>query len=294
MKVEKGPEQLLFTTLRIETPSSVGTGFIVVHEWVSPRVGGKIGGRFLITNKHVIGNTNSGRFKLTNTSNDGQNPSLGQSISLTVGSEDWKRWTGHPSDDIDIAALPMEPVLSRLSDKKDSFFFRTIGTDMIVGQDILEDIQAIEDIIFVGYPNGIYDKVNNLPIVRKGITATPVNVDYEGRPIFLIDASVFPGSSGSPVFIYNAGSWRTKKRTVLSGYRLLFVGVLAKVYCQEVDGSLHFRDIPTGIRPVVKTREMIDLGIVYKAHTVLETIEHFLHGYGDLLPEGAQTGILGA
>ena len=39
MKVETLAEQLLFATLRIEATQSVGTGFIVQHEWGKGRKG---------------------------------------------------------------------------------------------------------------------------------------------------------------------------------------------------------------------------------------------------------------
>ena len=49
MKVETAAEQLLFSTLRIETESSVGTGAIVNHRWSEDAEG-----PFLVTNKHVV------------------------------------------------------------------------------------------------------------------------------------------------------------------------------------------------------------------------------------------------
>ena len=88
--------------------------------------------------------------------------------------------------------------------------------------DTTPDIGLIEDVLFVGYPNGMFDKANNLPVARRGITATPATVDYGGRPVFLIDASVFPGSSGSPVFLYNVGGWRSTTAFV-AGDRILFL-----------------------------------------------------------------------
>mgnify|MGYP003291781313 CR=1 FL=1 len=46
-----------------------------------------------------------------------------------------------------------------------------------------------------------YDKKNNLPLVRTGTIASHPRKDFNGLPQFVIDAQVFPGSSGSPVFI---------------------------------------------------------------------------------------------
>ena len=57
------------------------------------------------------------------------------------------------------------------------------------------------NVSFIGYPNSLYDPASFLPILRSGTISTHPMVDYEGRPQFLIDAQVFPGSSGSPVFV---------------------------------------------------------------------------------------------
>ena len=127
----------------------------------------------------------------------------------------------------------------------------------------------------MGYPNGIYDTANLLPVFRRGITATPPQVDYNDRPVFLVDASVFPGSSGSPVFIYNLGGYGTRKG-FQSGTRIFFLGIIAEVYFRKEEGTLEFKSIPTARVPVVKTREMLDLGIVFKAGTVVETVRNLL------------------
>lgn len=59
----------------------------------------------------------------------------------------------------------------------------------------------MESVEFIGYPEGLYDSVNCLPIARRGMMATLGYIDYEGKPEFLIDATVLTGSSGSPVFM---------------------------------------------------------------------------------------------
>ena len=274
MKIETGAEQLLFSTLRIETLSSVGTGFIVQH----PLKDGQ--GLFLITNKHVIESTKEGRLTLTRLRMEGESavPDLGQSEPVQLTGDGWK-WTGHPSVDVDITAMPLVPLLEALGKMGKKVFVKSVPTNIIPDQKALEELDAVEEILFIGYPNNVYDRVNNLPICRKGITATHSCVDYENKPIFLVDASVFPGSSGSPVFIYNVGGWTGRHGMTVSS-RILFLGVLSAVLYRQGDGSLEFRDIPTAIKPVVHTQEMIDLGIVFKARTVVETIEHLLRQYG--------------
>ena len=203
-----------------------------------------------------------------------QELSLWKTTSITLRHDDWK-WTGHPSADIDIAMLPF--ICSDHLDRSvRTRYGRCIQTDIVPKQNEIADFDAIDDVLFVGYPSGIYDQVNHVPISRKGITATPLALDYEGKPIVLIDASVFPGSSGSPVFIYKSGDWTTRKGEIRYGPSIFLVGVLSGGFFCDTDGSIKLEDIPTSVMPTVNAQEMIDLGVVYKARTVVETIEHLI------------------
>lgn len=60
-------------------------------------------------------------------------------------------------------------------------------------------IDVTSDIIIASYPKGFYDKVNKFPIVKSGIVASAWGADFNGLPIFQIDAQLFPGSSGGLV-----------------------------------------------------------------------------------------------
>jgi hypothetical protein len=130
---------------------------------------------------------------------------------------------------------------------------------------------------FIGYPNGIYDEHNLLPIVRRGITATPPAADYEGKRQVLIDASVFPGSSGSPVFVWDprgVASHETGGRIV--GRSLYLLGVLSAVFFQEDTGRIEQVTIPTRQEPVAIFNRTIDIGVVLKASLIMETVEDAL------------------
>ena len=92
----------------------------------------------------------------------------------------------------------------------------------------------------------------------------------------VVDASVFPGSSGSPVFIYNSGSFTKKGQGLFAGSRIYFIGIVAAVFHRNEINQLVSIPIPTVNQPASFTREMIDLGIVFKSNTVIETIEQFI------------------
>lgn len=277
MQVETVAEQLLFSTLRIQAifangTESIGTGSIVNH-----KSGERLEEPFLVTNFHVVKDTVGGQvtFTLADGLAEGAGPLLGESIGHSIGPAAWN-WVPHPKNDVDIAVLALAPSLNYLDSINRPPFIRGIPTTFVPSSTDIEEFDAMEDIVFIGYPNGIYDHANNLPIIRKGITATPVTVDYNAESAFLIDASVFPGSSGSPVFLHRHGSWPTRTGTVVGGERIHFLGVLSSVYYREEQGSLELREIPTAVKPIPTSKEMIDLGVVQKAHTVVETIEHFI------------------
>ena len=88
-----------------------------------------------------------------------------------------------------------------------------------------------------------------------------------------MDASVFPGSSGSPVFLYNVGTFYRKDGTTVVGSRVLFLGVIASVFYREDTGRIEMITVPTSAVPVAVFQQMINLGVVFKARTVIETAE---------------------
>jgi hypothetical protein len=269
MEVTSIAEQLLFTTVRIEakTPAErrIGTGFIfnyILKDKNYP---------FLVTNKHVVSGAYEGL--LTFIKSDGQKPLLGESYILEI--EDFeKMWFGHKESDIDVTVTPFAPILKSIHNQGGSIFFKAIPNNLVPNEETLKELDAIEEVLFIGYPCGIWDEKNLLPIVRRGITATPVYIDFNGKKQFLIDASVFPGSSGSPVFIYNPGIyWDKKSGSTVVGHRLFFLGILSEVFQMEDTGEII---IPTTTRPIIKLRQLADLGVVFKAQTIIEVIESFL------------------
>ena len=116
--------------------------------------------------------------------------------------------------------------------------------------------------------------------MRRGTTATPISIDFQGLKQFLIDASVFPGSSGSPVFILNIGMYTNKDGTTNVSSRLLFLGTVASVFFKQDVNEIKMITQPVVDRPVAISKQMIDLGIVFKAETVVETIQSFLSKNG--------------
>ena len=149
-------------------------------------------------------------------------------------------------------------------------YFRSIPTSIFADSSRIEAFEPLEEIIFVGYPIGLYDERNLLPITRQGITATHPGIDYQGRPIFLIDASVFPGSSGSPVFLHKPGLSLDGQQLSLTRSNVL-LGVVAESMALQDTSAVE--QLAQQGEQIVRFSQMIDIGVVFKARTIVETMK---------------------
>ncbi|EKF9518765.1 trypsin-like peptidase domain-containing protein [Vibrio cholerae] len=270
MEVKSLSENMLFVTVRVDTVDvngngGSGTGFIFAHNYNGNEV------LSIVTNKHVIAGAVKGG--ITFIKQDSGKPKLGESFRIDFDNfENW--WSGHPDKDVDIAVMPLVPLLEFMKANHNvDVFFKSISSENIPTAADIAEIDALEEVVFVGYPNGIWDNKNYTPIIRKGTTATPYALDFEGSKKFIIDASVFGGSSGSPLFLLNSGTYTRKDGRTVVGSRFFFLGVVAAVFFKRSVNDIVSLPIPTSSKHVVIDQEMIDLGIVYKAETVVEAIE---------------------
>jgi len=156
-----------------------------------------------------------------------------------------------------------------------------LDTSMLASPDTMNSIGVgVGSQVFVlGYPAAIFDPRNVSPVLRVGVISTDpkegFNFNDELRRLmgfpehvngFLVDANVYPGSSGSLVVVdpsvvkcdcQPANSQTTKHPE----NRLRILGIVA--------GSIPMYD------PSLKSFERIGLGIVYSADTIREVINSF-------------------
>jgi len=267
MKLLSQGRRLLFSTVRIETksvagaPVGAGTSFVFCDP--DSLTGHEL---FLVSNKHMIESAWIAYLFFTSCDADCQ-PSVGSPFFLQLEGFS-SLWHGHPDPNVDITVMPLSWQLDLIAkDGKRAFLTPISPADVPTDQE-LEGIDVASPVVFVGYPNGMFDQKNYTPIVRQGFIATPPELDYGGAPVFLIDASIFPGSSGSPVFSY-AHSWDGN----IASAKLL--GVISAVYTQLTDGQIEWRPAPTDVVPVPSINQMIDLGVVFKARLIREVIADF-------------------
>lgn len=101
------------------------------------------------------------------------------------------------------------------------------------------------------------------------MTATPPYIDFDGRPEFIIDCACFPGSSGSPVLLYNAGTHVQKDGNLAIGPRIKLLGILWGGPQYSALGVIQAVPIPTAVQHVAVARIPNNLGFCVKAEQLL-------------------------
>lgn len=183
---------------------------------------------YLITNWHVV----SGRNPKTNQVMDptGLTPdalliwhngkqlgSWSRKKEALYDEKGTRRWLEHKEKgrDVDVVALPLQ----------------NTGDDITLYQfDLsLANVNMVPEVAMpvsiIGFPLG-FTSAGFFPIWKTGHIASEPTLDYQGEPLFLIDATTRGGMSGSPVVLRSTGPYKTKDGNMaISSNMTLFLGV---------------------------------------------------------------------
>lgn len=260
-------EQLIHSTARLLTfdannISNAGTGFFFQF-----RVADEATVPLLITNRHMLENMVAAKLCLTQSDED--KPKYGAYEEYTIVNLQ-ALVVYHPEQAVDLAAIYLGGIVNDMTSKgKRPYYVVSRQEDLPSAADIAS-MTSFEEILMLGYPNGLWDSKNNLPLARRGYTATPYALDYEGRKEFVIDAACFPGSSGSPVYLYSSGPFATRTALVM-GSRCKLLGLLYAGPVQSQQGKLEIVSIPTAQQQVVPVSQSpVHLGFCIKAAEILK------------------------
>jgi hypothetical protein len=159
-------------------------------------------------------------------------------------------WVAHPDEQIDLCAFDASEIRGSLATQMSGpAYFMALGWNTVLPESELPSLKAAEPVIMPGYPVGLYDERNHLPLIRSGHTASHPAIDYGGQPIGVIDIAAWTGSSGSPVMIPKASE---------DGKNIL-LGVLANVEELDLGDAISPVETPVGLGYYVKARELITL-----------------------------------
>lgn len=268
-------QSLFFTTTMIEAfndhgNNAVGTGFFWRHQLGTNSVCD-----FIVTCRHVVAGFTNAVFSFV-ASKDGK-PSLGNKCQHTCINFDRLTFF-HPNSNIDITLIPLKPIVDSLRDAGVIPYYVAFAEDAIPTQEQVKELSAIQPIVFVGYPSGIRDESNFIPVCRRGIAATPYVLNFSGLPLFLIDASVFPGSSGSPVLAYDE-VLAPRDGMLVARSRSYLLGIVSSAYFRQEDGEVRFVRTPSQFRPVVNQKQYLNIGTVIKVSAVKDSVAAFFKAH---------------
>lgn len=225
----------------------------------------------IVTNKHVVKNAVKGSFTLTFKKNDGT-PDIGNHEVIEVFSLQ-RLVINHPKDEVDLVAIPIAPILLNGTRPGKQYFHLALRKENIASAGLLASLSPMEEVVMLGYPNGLWDSKHNMPIVRRGITATHARLPWNGRPEFLIDAACFPGSSGSPVFLANRGSYASSNGGVTLGTRFALLGTLWGGPELTRTGEVVTVEVPTDTKSFSVGTIPMNLGFVIQAEELIHLEE---------------------
>jgi len=196
-------------------PIGVATGFIV----------SKNGSSYLVTNWHVVtGRNPTDGLPLFDTWTADprrlrvwfHGVQLGSWVAHDVELVDdsgRRRWLEHRlGRQVDVVAIPLlTPPDTRVYD-----------IDLALADfDLM--IYPSEAVSIIGFPKGL-TSAGRLPIWKTGHIASDIDIDWEGKPAFLIDATTKGGMSGSPVIAKRVCIYQTSHGNVI-GNAVRFLGV---------------------------------------------------------------------
>lgn len=159
---------------------------------------------FLVTNGHVVRDEEKGilpdllRLRLHRDPNDLTNNGDYDVALYAEGQPLWKTPPAHPGADVALLRLNRAEMTS-------TFFIKALSAGNFLPERYV--LHPGEDIFVMGYPLGFYDDRHNLPVFRNAMIASVHGVPFKGLPLFLTDANLHPGTSGSPVITKPKSTW---------------------------------------------------------------------------------------
>lgn len=253
-------EKMMFNTVKlVASDGSSGTGFFYnfsVNDKIYPTI---------ITNKHVVNNNPNEimtfyvHLKTGDCSSD-------ESYNVTYASN----WIFHSSKDLCFCFInPLFEEVKKFTCK--DVFYIANDDSIVATQQKLDELSALEELVMVGYPIGLWDSKNNFPIFRRGYTASHPATDFNKNGIGLVDMACFPGSSGSPIYILNENGYSDKNgNTYLGRSRVILLGVLYAGPEYNAQGDIIVKTIPTQQKIQTTTPIMINLGYYVKSNELNE------------------------
>lgn len=239
---------VLITQMQGGQPVGTATGFFYES-------GGNV---YLVTNRHVVidekANVRPDSLRLRlHVSPDDTTKNVDFDVPLYKNENAmWHVHPTYPKPPIDVAVVTVDQAAL----KKDHFF-KVLSSATFLPEKLV--IVPGEDVMVIGFPRGVSDVQNNLPLIRNTMIASAYGVPFQGQPMFLIDANLHPGTSGSPVVTKPKNAWQDTDGNLgfYTGTPMYLLGVHSATLSVKVQGA----------------DEALGLGAVWYAAVIQEIID---------------------
>jgi S1-C subfamily serine protease len=179
---------------------------------------------FLVTNQHVVRDDvkniipDTLRLHLHTDPNDISKNADFDAPLYNGAQRLWKIHATHPEADIAVLKLDKAAVTGR-------FVVKAWSSQAFLPKQYPLDPGV--DVFIMGYPLGFYDDKHNLPIFRNAMIASSYGTPFQNLPLFLTDANLHPGTSGSPVITKPKSTWVDDKgnTSIVTGTTYYLLGV---------------------------------------------------------------------
>jgi Trypsin-like peptidase domain len=243
---------------KIKSYNVIGTGFYFSFNFDHDTI------PVIVTIAHSIRECHTGTLRFKSYSDEKIN--YGDLLVIKIDQFESK-WIKHKTEDL--AILPLSPVREEVFKYYQKTPYSVSFSESDIPNDtILNNLFAIEDVLMIGYPKGLSDDSNDLPIVRKGLTATPVYINYKNRDWFLLDIPIYAGSSGSPVCLFNMGTYADKEANLHFSGRLYLLGIAVESNNYTAIGHTTKKDsipelevkidLPFDVAKIIKAKCLLD------------------------------------
>lgn len=250
-------------------PTSTGTGFLYKIAHASTNIVKVL----IITNKHVIAGAESVQFILSSapslTDLDDHHQPLNR-IDNTISCSLTGNTFSHPDPEVDLCGIDVTIPVGVLLQGGKKLRHMFIDSTWLPSAIDKANCRDVEQVLVIGYPRGLWDQHNNMPIARVGTTATHPFAKYQGKKNFLVDVAAFSGSSGSPVFAYEAPMFRQADGAYSPGTKAQFIGVIWGVVEAATEGELKIKELPSAVTAIPVLTTSLNLAIALHAEAIRE------------------------
>jgi S1-C subfamily serine protease len=191
---------------------------------------------FLVTNQHVLYNETEKVFPEAlrlRLHTDPNHITKNAEIEIPLyqdGKQVWKVHGKEPQADVALVKLDKNDLQKR-------FFIRAWSKQSFLPERY--PLDPGEDIFIMGYPLSFHDVKHNLPVFRNAMIASSYRTPFQGLPLFLTDANLHPGTSGSPVITKPKNTWVDDKGNteIVTGTVYYLLGVHSGTIDPKITGG---------------------------------------------------------